>query len=334
MEFEMAPAPQPENESLLPRDRSALADLITTDEGTFKQELGALHRQIYRPLEGYPPSREDFFEVVRPDGFITPEADHRLLAAYLDLEPGPQSLARLADVSMGITGLQATPVGQVRLIDAIYSIFGPFHAQGNWFDIPEQIYVPICSVICLDNSARTGVMCEITYVTGGSMTSSVKVKLAGAGFGGSRTETVTVSSKYPATFGSQQVCAPANLRARLYSNPSTGEKAYRIRINGIGSPSHIGQSSPNFVVPDVKKWDRGDFGSSIKAGTIVTFDVTKKNDFDATVPIKILGTAIDLGYTVSQSRSLTVKATAVIRGIFDQLSVKDTAYALKFSLKK
>lgn len=333
MEFEMARAPQPENEALLPTDRSVLDGMLARDEISFKQGLKALHSQMYRPTGYGTVSFPESPEVVIPDDWTAREADHQLLATYLDLEPGPVSLASLAEASRDSTFPEATRVGQTRVINAIYSIFGPYHAIGKWFSIPNQIYVPICSVICLDKPARTGITCEITYTSSSSKTSTVKVKISGAGFGGARSKTVTVSSIYPVSKGSQQVSAPANLEARLYMNPQTGEKVHRIRIKSIGNPSHIDDFSGNFVVPEVGNWDRGDFGSSVGAGTTTTFDVSRNRRFDATVPLVIQSMPIDLGYTVSQSDNLTLKATATVRGIFDMHSVKNTAYALKFQLK-
>ena len=306
---------------------------MNSDEVTFKQELQALHQQVYKPMEIDDLGLEGILPGRRLHDFSETQDDHVLLQSYLELEPGAQSLARLGEDLMGIFGAQAVPVGQARVINAIYSIFGPFHAQGPWFDIPTQIYVPICSVICLDAAAAQGIQSEISYSTGGSSTSTVKVKLAGAGFSGTRIETIRVSSQYPATKGSQQVAAPANMEARIYHNPSNGQKAYRIRIKSIGCPSHIGKSSKHFVVPNVKHWTRGDFGSSIGAGTVVTFDVKHQKEFVATVPINIWGFEVNLSYTVSQSDNLSLKAKALVRGIFDQLTVDGAAYALKFSLK-
>lgn len=334
-EFEADVAPEPQGETLLPRNRSQLYGMMLEEETTFRQGLASLYGQIrltHRPELGIG-ELERYFSIEGSDPIAI---DRMIIAGYLnfdsELETLPESLESRMPVRL-FNLLRHTQEFPARVIDAVYAVFGPFHAQGSWFDIADQVYVPICSVICADRTARKGIECDIAYVTGGATSATVKVKVAGAGFGGAFSKVLTVSSQYPAVKGTQQVTAPANLSARLYVNPATGERAFRVRIKDIGAPSHIDDYSPNYTFPRVKRWDRGDFGSSIAAGSKRTFDVKSKSSFDAAVPIKIHSTNLDLGYTVSRSHALTVQATALVRGVFQQLSVGNSAYALQFTLK-
>ena len=334
-EFETAMAPEPRSESLLPQNRSELYYLMIEEETTFRQGLASLYGQIRHPnrtdlgiggLERHLYSRELDLNSV----------DRLIIGSYLDYDKELETLPKFLESRMRVLGFNALRYAEefpARVINAVYSVFGPFHAQGGWFDIVDQVYVPICSVICTDSTARKGIECEITYATGSATSATVNVKVVGAGFSGTFSKDVIVSSRYPAAKGIQQVTAPANLSARLYVNPVTGERAFRIRIKNVGAPSHIDEYSPNYTLPKVKRWDRGDFGSSIAPGSKRTFDVKSKASFDATVPIKIQRTNLDLAYTVSRSQSLTVRATALVRGVFEQLSVNNSAYALQFTQK-
>ncbi|NOR29690.1 MAG: hypothetical protein GQ539_01160 [Sulfitobacter sp.] len=334
-DFESAMAPEPKGESLLPQHRARLYELMFEEEATFRQGLASLFGQIRRPHRPDLEIREHEWDRFNERADRNAIA-RMIIADYLDFDAELETLPEFLESHMQISSfktLRYAPEFPARVIDAVYSVFGPFHAQGGWFDIADQVYVPICSVICTDSTARKGIESEITYVTGGASSATVKVKIAGAGFGGAFSKDLTVSSQYPAVKGIQQVTSPVNLSAKLFVNPSTGERAFRIRIKNVGAPSHVDENSPNFAVPKVKRWDRGDFGSSIAAGSKRTFNVNSKANFDAAVPIKVQNTNLDLGYTVAKSQALTVQTTALVCGVFEQLSVGDSAFALQFTRK-
>ena len=334
-EYEFEMAAEPLGEFLLPRERAELYELMMEDEVTFRHALNSLNMQIQKPArrELNIGELEDYFRQLNNSDI---EIEKLIIDTYLDFDEELEDLSDILRKRLnvrGFTSLREAKKFQTRVIDAIYSVYGPFHAQGKWFDIQEQLYIPICSVICKDRAAREAIECEITYQDRGTTSTTVKVKVASAGFGGALSKDLHVSSKYPKAKGIQQVAAPVNLHGRLYVNPTTGERAFRVKIKDIGAPSHIDEKSPNFTEPKVKRWDRGDFGSSVAAGSERTFDVESKASFDAKVPTKIGITNIDLGYTVSRSDALKVHTKATEPGIFEQLSVRNSAFALQFSFK-
>ncbi|MEL6532516.1 MAG: hypothetical protein AAFN09_00305 [Pseudomonadota bacterium] len=247
---------------------------------------------------------------------------HVALRAYLSA-PGA-SIAALA---------QAGADANRRVISAVYAIFGPYHAVGGWSDIADRVYVPVCTVMCLDKAAKAAIKFHITYDETSTSTSNIKVKVAGVGFGGSMTKTVKVSSSYPNVPGTQQIVARAYLQAREYRHSVSGEIVYRLRIRDIGTSSHIDDFSGDFVVPDVAQWvNSGEFGSSVAKGTEDTYTVENELKFDASVPVKIKKASVDLSYSVTQSNTLKVKAVAESKGRFDVQKVvrAGAAFALKF----
>tara|TARA_R110000751_G_scaffold237274_1_gene338334 strand:- start:12254 stop:12703 length:450 start_codon:yes stop_codon:yes gene_type:complete len=142
-ESAMAGAPEPEQERLLPRDPAILVKMLQSDEGTFLQELGALHRQIHDFHFDEKPNLKDVLAILTAEQRRVPlDVAHLILSEYLDTttDSGRTNLLKLGQAELGLSGDQAIEIGEMLLVNSIYAIFGPFHAQGGWVDVDEPIF--------------------------------------------------------------------------------------------------------------------------------------------------------------------------------------------------